>query len=77
MDSSVFWISLYLFPLLWILLALTAFIQFKFSWLLIVVVGVSLNGANLVGYFKCDKDAKKRLAQGLGGNVFNMVGMFQ
>ena len=31
----------------------------KFSWLLIVVLAMSLNCSNLIGYYKCRKDAGK------------------
>jgi hypothetical protein len=60
-DSRVFWTALYVAPLLWGLFALGALFSFNFKWLLVVVVGLVLNGANLVGYWKCERDAKNKL----------------
>ena len=39
---------------------------------LIVIVALSLNGANLAGYSKCDKDQKKRMTD-VGASVANSV----
>eukprot|EP00053_Salpingoeca_punica_P003637 m.44367 g.44367 ORF g.44367 m.44367 type:complete len:209 (+) comp12320_c0_seq3:142-768(+) len=72
-ESRVFWWSLYIFMGLWVFMALIAFIRFEFGYLLIVIVALSLNTANVVGYTKCQKDATKHmqsvatsyLAQGL------------
>jgi len=60
-DSLVFWVTLYATPLVWGLLGLAAFIGFKFQWLLIVVVAIVLSGANVVGFWKCQKDAKQKI----------------
>ncbi|KAI7870560.1 FAM18B, partial [Spinellus fusiger] len=64
-DSRLFWFVLYTTPVLWILLALTALFTLKASWLVIVVVAVVLNVANVYGYTQCDKDAKKKWATGM------------
>lgn len=65
-DSRIFWWSLYLFPALWILLGLLALVRFQFPWLIVVGMAVALSGTNLVGYTRCDKDARKKLMSGLG-----------
>lgn len=62
-DSKVFWWSLYLTPIFWLLLAIIAVLKFNFGWLLIVLVALSLSSANTYGYMQCDKDAKKRIGQ--------------
>eukprot|EP01137_Pigoraptor_chileana_P019735 Opistho-2@81176 len=59
-ESRIFWFSLYIFMGLWILFAFTALIN-GIQWLLVVAVAVPLNAANVVGYTKCQKDAKERL----------------
>ncbi|ORY01381.1 Golgi apparatus membrane protein tvp23 [Basidiobolus meristosporus CBS 931.73] len=77
-DSRMFWYSLYATPVVWFFLALIAIIRFNFQWLLIVGVAVVLNGANLVGYMKCDKDAKQKwsgLASGAFGGNSGILGM--
>ncbi|ORY08262.1 FAM18B protein [Basidiobolus meristosporus CBS 931.73] len=79
-DSRLFWYSLYATPVVWALLALVAIIRFNFQWLLIVAVAVVLSGANLIGYMKCDKNAKQKwsgmAASALGGNssILGMIG---
>jgi hypothetical protein len=60
-DSRVFWTALYVSPGLWGLFALGALFSFNFKWLLVVVVGLVLSGANLIGYWKCERDAKSKL----------------
>jgi len=58
-DSIVFWSTLYLTPVIWCILGITS--VFKPRWLLIVIVGLILSGANVVGYWKCQKDAKQKI----------------
>ncbi|RIA97652.1 hypothetical protein C1645_686696, partial [Glomus cerebriforme] len=59
-DSRIFWISLYVTIVIWILLAFSTLLHPR--WLLIVAVAIALNAANVVGYTQCDKDAKKKWA---------------
>ncbi|KAL7751766.1 Golgi apparatus membrane protein tvp23 [Sorochytrium milnesiophthora] len=67
-DSHTFWTSLYVFPLIWAVLAILQLLHP--AWLCIAFVALALNGANVIGYTKCDKDAKKRLT-GYGQSVMN------
>ncbi|CAO3579201.1 unnamed protein product [Absidia cylindrospora] len=64
-DSRLFWSVLYGTPVLWILFALSCIFTFKATWLVIVVVAIILNMANVVGYTQCDKDAKRKWATGM------------
>eukprot|EP00047_Mylnosiga_fluctuans_P004438 m.234538 g.234538 ORF g.234538 m.234538 type:complete len:189 (+) comp12673_c0_seq1:44-610(+) len=66
-EAKIFWWSLYLFPLAWCLLAIPAFLKLS-AYVLVVAVALSLNAANLIGYSKCDKDARAKLT--------NMAGQF-
>ncbi|KAJ1969651.1 Golgi apparatus membrane protein tvp23 [Dimargaris xerosporica] len=80
-DSRIFWGTLYATPVVWCVLALISLIRLDFQWLLVVVVAIVLSTANLVGYMRCDRDAKKKwsglanqavssgLMSGLMGNV--------
>ncbi|KAI9267964.1 hypothetical protein BDA99DRAFT_504502 [Phascolomyces articulosus] len=68
-DSRLFWTVLYATPILWVLFALTCIFTFKISWLVIVVVAVILNVANVYGYTQCDKDAKKKWASGIAAQT--------
>eukprot|EP00158_Paraphelidium_tribonemae_P001625 Partr_v1_DN24630_c0_g1_i1_m59746 putative Family with sequence similarity 18, member len=78
-DSMVFWWTLYLFTAIWSLLLVFAVIRLKFLWSVIVIVAITLNSANVVGYTKCDRDAKSRfkgfVSQGLmNGMMQNALG---
>ncbi|KAF1792705.1 Ribose-phosphate pyrophosphokinase, N-terminal domain [Phytophthora cactorum] len=61
LDSRVFWTGLYGAPALWIMLLIIAVLKFNVEWALIVVVGVALSGANIIGYTRCKKDAKQKM----------------
>lgn len=60
LDYRIFWGALILTPALWILFGVFAALR-NLQWLVIVVVAVSLNGANVVGYVKCSNEAKNKL----------------
>eukprot|EP00035_Acanthoeca_spectabilis_P036881 m.42381 g.42381 ORF g.42381 m.42381 type:complete len:199 (-) comp8313_c0_seq1:123-719(-) len=62
-ESRIFWWSLYLFPVLWLLLAISALFKLHFGYLLLVAIAIVVNMSNVVGYWKCDTDAKKKLSQ--------------
>jgi len=53
LESRIFWSSLIACPLLWIIFLLVAFFTIKWSWMLMVILGVAMNGANLYGYLRC------------------------
>jgi len=59
-DSRIFWSALYVTPGIWAVFGLLDLIFFKFKWLTVVAVALTLSGANLIGYTRCDSDAKKR-----------------
>lgn len=48
-------------------------LKLNFTYLIIVLVAISLSSANLVAYSRCEKDARKRLqgyvTQGIMGRV--------
>ncbi|KAI9145142.1 hypothetical protein BKA69DRAFT_1012681, partial [Paraphysoderma sedebokerense] len=52
-DSRIFWSTLYIFPVVWFIFAISAIL--KPTWLCITLVALSLNTANVIGYTKCDK----------------------
>jgi len=59
-DSLMFWGGIYLTPPCWVVLGLL-FSGFQLQWLIVVVIALVLSCANLAGYWKCQKDASKRL----------------
>jgi hypothetical protein len=75
-DARVFWWALYINTGIWIGMCVMAIFGLKFIWLVLPIIAVMMNVANVVGYTKCDKDAKKKLSnfvtaqsQGWVGNV--------
>ncbi len=51
-DSRIFWMVLYVFPIIWGVLVFIALIKFNFVWLLVSVMAMMMTGANLAGYIK-------------------------
>ncbi|KAL3902066.1 MAG: hypothetical protein SGCHY_000100 [Lobulomycetales sp.] len=71
-DSRIFWGSMYLTPVVWLLFGFLAiFNPANWSWLLVVAVAIVLNMANVVGYTKCEKDAKSKVNNFISGHVQN------
>ncbi|XP_073038876.1 Golgi apparatus membrane protein-like protein ECHIDNA [Primulina eburnea] len=60
-DSWLFWWTLYLTAVAWIFFAIFSIIRFQADYLLVVGVCLTLSIANIVGFTKCRKDAKKQL----------------
>ncbi|XP_068606115.1 Golgi apparatus membrane protein TVP23 homolog B-like [Brachionichthys hirsutus] len=52
-ESSVFWLGLVVCPLLWVVLLFSALLSFNIKWLVVVLMGLVLQGANLYGYVRC------------------------
>ncbi|CAH8357848.1 unnamed protein product [Eruca vesicaria subsp. sativa] len=62
-DSWLFWWTLYLAAAAWLVLGIFSLIRFQADYLLVVGVCLSLNVANIIGFTKCKKDAKKQFQQ--------------
>eukprot|EP00744_Colponema_vietnamica_P009068 GILI01012914.1.p1 GENE.GILI01012914.1~~GILI01012914.1.p1 ORF type:complete len:202 (+),score=59.55 GILI01012914.1:140-745(+) len=65
-DSRVFWIATIVSPIAWGALLFVSIVGLHFIWALVCFIGCSLGTANLVGYWKCRKDAKQKLKSMLG-----------
>ncbi|RZC32957.1 DUF846 domain containing protein, partial [Asbolus verrucosus] len=52
-EARIFWVALILTPLLWAVFFIIAIFRLNVKWMLLVVIALVLNGANLYGYFKC------------------------
>eukprot|EP00929_Paragymnodinium_shiwhaense_P011256 TRINITY_DN116775_c0_g1_i1.p1 TRINITY_DN116775_c0_g1~~TRINITY_DN116775_c0_g1_i1.p1 ORF type:complete len:220 (-),score=26.72 TRINITY_DN116775_c0_g1_i1:116-775(-) len=59
-DRSIFWVLVYVWPLLWLLLLIFNVVNFAFNWVLLNIMMLVFAASNLAGYWKCSKDAKKR-----------------
>ncbi|XP_021279757.1 Golgi apparatus membrane protein-like protein ECHIDNA [Herrania umbratica] len=60
-DSWLFWWTLYLNAAAWIIFAILSLLRFQADYLLVVGVCLSLGIANIIGFTKCRKDAKKKI----------------
>lgn len=69
-DSRIFWLGLYVTPMLWSTFFLIALLKFSVSWLVIVMVALVLSFANIVGYYKCSNDQKKKVRNVMEGAAF-------
>ncbi|XP_050299315.1 uncharacterized Golgi apparatus membrane protein-like protein CG5021 [Anthonomus grandis grandis] len=52
-ESRIFWTALIISPLLWSLFFLVSLFSFNIKWTLLVLIALTLNGANLHGYLRC------------------------
>ncbi|CAD6193577.1 unnamed protein product [Caenorhabditis auriculariae] len=53
MDRRVFWLGLVVGPLAWAFFVTTAFLTFKFEWMIVALLGAAMSLANLYGYLRC------------------------
>eukprot|EP00200_Dunaliella_tertiolecta_P005279 CAMPEP_0202351158 /NCGR_PEP_ID=MMETSP1126-20121109/7925_1 /ASSEMBLY_ACC=CAM_ASM_000457 /TAXON_ID=3047 /ORGANISM="Dunaliella tertiolecta, Strain CCMP1320" /LENGTH=141 /DNA_ID=CAMNT_0048943239 /DNA_START=224 /DNA_END=649 /DNA_ORIENTATION=- len=60
-EKTLFWAGLVANVVVWGVLALIALMGLKFDYLVIPVVACLLGSSNLVGYFKCSKEAGEQL----------------
>jgi len=72
-ESTIFWISLFVVPAVWVLFLIASIFTFSPSSLIIVVVALALNAANVVGYMKCRKDAKQKVKSAATSFVFSQL----
>ncbi|KAI0321698.1 Golgi apparatus membrane protein TVP23 [Amylostereum chailletii] len=71
-DSKMFWVALYTFPVLWVVLFIVALIKFNLSFIPIVFLALVFNVTNVVGFTYADRDAKQRWAQNAAASGWNM-----
>ncbi|TFJ88077.1 hypothetical protein NSK_000431 [Nannochloropsis salina CCMP1776] len=69
-DARLFWTGLYVTPIVWSVFFLVALLKFSVQWLVIVFVALVLSGANIVGYYKCSNDQKKKVQNVVQGAAF-------
>lgn len=65
-DGRIFWWTMYFTPVIWVLLGVICVLKFTFSYLLIAIIALVLSGANIIGYYKCNKDATEQIKSYLG-----------
>ncbi|CCE82117.1 Piso0_002814 [Millerozyma farinosa CBS 7064] len=65
-DSKVFWILLYVQPVIWGLLGILALFKLEFLYLILIIISISLSVTNGLAYTRCDKFRK---ANGLASDL--------
>ncbi|KAN0035510.1 hypothetical protein ACTA71_004782 [Dictyostelium dimigraforme] len=60
-ESLMFWVPVLLFAAAWFVFAIISLFGLSFLWLVVEIVCFLLAGANLLGYIKCAKDARKKV----------------
>jgi len=78
-EIYIFWAGLVAAPAVWILFFFTALFSFKLKWLVLVIIGLSLSGSNLLGYMRCRMGQTDNTANMLSGmaNTYLKKQMFQ
>ncbi|XP_071105690.1 Golgi apparatus membrane protein TVP23 homolog B-like [Haliotis cracherodii] len=61
-ESRLFWLSLVISEVIWMILFFGTIFTFNLKWIMVVIVGIIMNGANLYGYIRCKLGAKKKLS---------------
>lgn len=61
-ETRIFWMALVICPVVWAFFFIVALFGLKFRWLLLVLIALALNGANLYGYIKCSFGASAKLS---------------
>ncbi|KAL0229791.1 hypothetical protein PCE1_003355 [Barthelona sp. PCE] len=62
-DSTVFWTGLWVSTLVWCGFVLLILFMSGLKALVIIFVGIALNGANLLGFIRCSKDRQAKLKE--------------
>ncbi|KAI0932285.1 Golgi apparatus membrane protein tvp23 [Taiwanofungus camphoratus] len=71
-DSKMFWIALYTFPLLWLVLFIVSILKFNVSFTPIVIIGLLFNFTNAIGFTYADRDAKQKWATDFASSGWTM-----
>lgn len=62
-DANIFWMVLYVTPMIWAGMLFIGILKFELGWLIIVLMALGLNSANVYGYYKCSNDQKAKFQQ--------------
>ncbi|TFL06682.1 hypothetical protein BDV98DRAFT_559817 [Pterulicium gracile] len=74
-DSKMFWIAVYSFPVAWIVILILALVRLSFSSVPIIVLALIFNFANAIGFTYADRDAKQRWASGIVSSNWSLPGL--
>uniref|UniRef100_A0A3B5LPY6 Golgi apparatus membrane protein TVP23 homolog n=1 Tax=Xiphophorus couchianus TaxID=32473 RepID=A0A3B5LPY6_9TELE len=60
-ESRVFWLGLIVCPIFWVVFVFSTIFSFNIKWLVVVIMGLVLQWANLYGYVRCKVGGKSSL----------------
>ena len=60
-DTTIFWGSLYITPVFWIVMTFIKLISVKIMYFLECLIAFILTFSNTIGYYKCSGEQKKKL----------------
>lgn len=69
-EARIFWLSLVICEIVWIVFFFVTLFTLNFKWFMVVLVGILMNGANLYGYVRCKIGAKTTVS----GAASNFMG---
>jgi len=68
-DSRMFWIALYAFPVLWVGLLIIAIVKLNLYSVPTTILALIFNVTNVIGFTYADRDAKEKWASGMSWNM--------
>ncbi|KAM4526643.1 Golgi apparatus membrane protein TVP23 homolog B [Fundulus diaphanus] len=72
-ESRIFWLGLIVCPVVWGIFAFSTLFSLRIKWMPVVIMGLTLQGANLYGYVRCKvggKTSLKNMATNYFGQQF-------
>eukprot|EP01117_Protostelium_nocturnum_P009355 TRINITY_DN3344_c0_g1_i1.p1 TRINITY_DN3344_c0_g1~~TRINITY_DN3344_c0_g1_i1.p1 ORF type:complete len:194 (+),score=49.35 TRINITY_DN3344_c0_g1_i1:762-1343(+) len=61
LEKAIFWGALFVNTILWVLFLVLTVLSFTLTWLMVVIIAVALNIANISGYIKCARQTRQQL----------------
>jgi len=68
-DSKMFWIALYVFPVLWVGLLIISIVKLNLNSIPTTILALIFNVTNVIGFTYADRDAKEKWASGTAWNM--------
>merc|ERR1712226_663285 len=62
-ESTIFWGTLFVFPIVWACYMLYSFASFGWTNLPLILIALALQGANLVGYLRCKFSGTQQISK--------------
>ena len=62
-DTTIFWLSLYITPVFWGIFFILELIGLKLMWTLACLIGFILTASNTFGYYKCSGEQRKKIEE--------------